>query len=81
MEQITSRKTRIAELWQELQKAEMEDAVEEAGSVLGVVESGTKVKLGPTVFAPVAVNGITTKALIDAGSPATIIFFLKVLEC
>jgi hypothetical protein len=36
--EITSRKTRIAELRQELQKAEMENAVEEAGSVLGIVE-------------------------------------------
>jgi hypothetical protein len=33
----------------------------------------TKAKLGPTVFVPVAVNGVTTKALIDTGSPATII--------
>ena len=39
-------------------------------------------RLGPTAFAPVKVNGVTTDALIDTGSPATIIsleFILKVL--
>ena len=45
-------------------------------------KSGAKAKLGPTVFAPVAVNGVTARALVDRGSPATIIsldFVLKIL--
>ena len=45
-------------------------------------EDALKPRLGPTVFAPVKVNGVTTDALVDTGSPATIIsleFILKVL--
>ena len=44
------------------------------------VESGPR--LGPTVYVPVAVNGVSTDALVDTGSPATIVsleFALKVL--
>ena len=40
-------------------------------------------RLGPTVYAPVAVDGVTTNALVDTGSPATIVsleFALKVLR-
>ena len=45
-------------------------------------EDALKPRLGPTVFAPVKVNGITTDALVDTRSPAMIIslgFVLKVL--
>ena len=63
----------------------MEEAIEEAGGTLRLVERAQtcpSVKLGPTVFAPVEVNGVPTKALVDTGSPATTIslqFVLKVL--
>ena len=76
---------KISELRQELQEAELAAAITEASGVLSVVKStaaGTKTKLGPTVFAPVTVNGVATEALVDTGSPATIIslgFVLKVL--
>lgn len=44
-------------------------------------ESGPR--LGPTVYTPVVVNGVSTDALIDTGSPVTIVsleFILKVLR-
>ena len=80
-----SRKEKITELRKELQKAELAAAIEEASGVLSVVEPMTtkpKTKLGPTLFASVTVNGVPTEALVDTGSPATIIsleFVLKVL--
>lgn len=55
-----SRKGKITELRKELQKAELDAAIEEASGVLSVVEPITakpKTKLGPTLFASVAVNG------------------------
>lgn len=39
--------------------------------------------LGPTGFASMAVNGVPTEALVDTGSPATIVslqFVLQVLQ-
>lgn len=30
-------------------------------------------RLGPTVFPPVAVDGVSTDALVDTGSPSTIV--------
>ena len=41
-----------------------------------------KSKLGPTIFTPIKVNGVSTTALVDTGSPATIIsleFVMSVL--
>ena len=75
---------RIAELKQELQKAELAAAIEAAGTLNTMEATGDApgARLGPTVFAPIEVNGITAKALIDTGSPATIIsleFVLRVL--
>lgn len=81
----TSQKERIIELRQELQKAELADAIEEASTsaVLSVVESAgidSESRLGPTVFAPVAVSGVTTDTLIDTGSAATILSLKLVLQ-
>ena len=82
---MVSRREKITELRKELQKAEPAAAIEEASGVLSVVEPMTakpKTKLGPTLFASVAVNGVPTDALVDTGSPAPIIsleFVLKVL--
>jgi hypothetical protein len=73
---LTSRKERIVELRQEQQKAELADAIEEASGVLNVVESAGDsfgLRLGPTLFAPVLVNGVTTKALVDTGSPVSLL--------
>ena len=75
---------RIAEMKQELQKAELAAAIEAAGTLNTMEATGDApgARLGPTVCTPIEVNGITTKALIDTGSPATIIslaFVLRVL--
>ena len=81
----TPEKSRILELRRELHRAELEEALEEVSGVLGVLQSDTTSSttgLGPTAFASVSVNGVATKALVDTGSPATIIslkFILKVL--
>ena len=66
---------RIAELKQELQKAELAAAIEAAGTLNTMEATGDApgTRLGPTVFAPIEVTGIAAKALIDTGSPATII--------
>lgn len=81
----TSKKSRILELRQELCRAELEEALEEVSGVLGVLQSDTTSStagLGSTVFASILVDGVATRALIDTGSPATIIslkFILNVL--
>ena len=79
-----TRRSRISQLRKELRQAELEDALEETEGVLSVVQSReaeSVCALGPTVYAPIVVNGVCAKALIDTGSPATIAslqFLLKV---
>ena len=50
------------------------EAIKVAGvfNVVQQAESDGKSRLGPTLFFPVEVNGCTTNALVDTGSPATI---------
>jgi len=78
-------KQRVEELRRELHQAELAEAVGNVAAVMHQVaatEQGSEPKLGPTVFAEVAVNGVPTRALIDTGSPATIIsldFAMRVL--
>lgn len=78
-----SPKSKIAELRRELNRVELEEAIEGA-RVMGVVKpvaAETTAELGPTVFAPISVNGVVAKALVDTGSPATLIslsFILKI---
>ena len=77
----------IGELRKKLQQAELAKAIQTASctGILSVVQSrddNLAPRLGPIVFAPVEVNGVATDALVDTGSPATIIsleFVLKVL--
>jgi len=63
----------------------MATAVEKTSGRLSVVsaaKSGVGPWLGPTVFVDVEVNGVETPALVDTGSPATIIsldFVLQIL--
>ena len=59
---------RIAELKQELQKAELAVAIEAAGTLNTMEATGNS-----PVFAPIEMNGITAKTLINTGSPATIV--------
>ena len=76
---------KIADLRQELHKVELEVAMKSKSEIIGGVVSSDdflKSSVGPTVLAKVEVNGVSTNALIDTGSPATIIsldFALDVL--
>ena len=73
---------RITELKQELRKAELAAAIETAGTLNTMEATGDSLgaRLRPTVFAPIEVNGVTAKALLDTGSPATIVSLAFVLR-
>ena len=83
--QPVKRKQRIEELRQELTEAELAEAVNEVTPVTHTVSLTTRdktSKLGPSVFVKLGVNGVLTDALIDTGSPATIVslqFILGIL--
>lgn len=66
--------TPLRDLREQLQEAELAEAVRGAQAVIYNVSSyeGSKVKLGPTVLTQVEVNGTPTDALVDTGSPMTI---------
>ena len=71
-----ARDAKIEQLRQELHAAKLEAGLEDNGGRMSLLQLGDSVsELGPTIYADVAVNGVTTKALIDTGSPATIISF------
>ena len=80
------RKSRISHLRRKFRQAELEDVLEEEKGTLSVVqtEEGKSVcVLGPTVYVLITVEGVRAKALVDTGSPATIIslqFVLKVFS-
>ena len=62
-------KQRVEELRRELHQAELAEAVRSVAAVMHQVaatEQGSEPKLGPTVFAEVAVNGVPTRASISA---------------
>ena len=79
---LTVQQQEIQQLREKLRQAELAEAIKGAGAMnLVVPESGPR--LGPTVFAPISVNGVSTEALVDTGSPATIVsleFVLSVLR-
>ena len=74
---------RIAELKQELQKAELAAAIEAAGTLNTMEATGNSPgeQLGPTVFAPIEMNGITAKALIDTGPQPRSFHWHSCSEC
>ena len=77
------KKRRMAELRHELQQIEVDVALEEAvATIHGVTMGGAdnQSELGPTHWAEVAVEGVTTRALLDTGSPATIASLKWILE-
>lgn len=79
----SKRKKEIQILREKLRQAELEEAIESSGAVSLVVPAEERSRLGPTVYAPVAVEGVSAVALIDTGSPATIAsleFVLKVFQ-
>ena len=79
----TKKQEEIQELRERLLHAKLTEAIESFRAVNLVVPAVEGPRLGPTVYAPVRVNGVTTDALVDTGSPTTIIsleFALKVLH-
>ena len=69
---------RIEDLRKELHALEVAGAVEQTSGTMSTVEAEGEcevsgARLGPAVFAAVGVNGVETKALVDTGSPATIV--------
>ena len=71
-----ARKEKIAVLRKELREAELSDAINQAAGELRTMTStgdDAKTKLGATIFTPIEVNGVSTTALVDTWSPATII--------
>ena len=83
--QTDARKQQIEELRRELREAELADAVDRATPATHHVSptpGSSESTLGPSVFVNLGVNGVSTDALVDTGSPATIVslkFILKVL--
>ena len=79
----TEKQKEIHELRERLRQIELTEAIESCGAVNLVVPAGEGPRLGPTVYAAVTVNGVSTNALVDTGSPTTIVsleFSLKVLH-
>ena len=67
---------RVESLRRNLHEAELAATVTSTSSVIGNVtlsSSPSRSSLGPTITSRVEVNGITTEAVIDTGSPVTII--------
>ena len=72
---LSVQQSEIQELRKKLHQAELVKAIEAARALNVVLPGVNKVgpKLGPTMFAPTGVNGVTVEALVDTGSPATIV--------
>ena len=72
-----SRQSKIATLRKQLQEEEIAAATEKASTtvhgVMSSSEDGQQVAVGPTITTKVAVNGLATDALVDTGSPVTIV--------
>ena len=80
---LTQNQMEIRELRERLRRVELAEAIENARAMNLVVPVEAEPRLGPTVYAPIAIDGVTTNALVDTGSPATIVsleFALKVLR-
>ena len=58
-----------------LRKAEIDESLKESSTMINVLSSieGNKNEVGPTLTAEVEVEGKTVKALLDTGSPVTIL--------
>ena len=77
------KKQEIEILREKLRQAELDAAIESLNAVKAVIPADKGSRLGPTVYATVALEGISVEALIDTGSPATIAsleFVWKVLK-
>ena len=65
---VPSPRDKVVQLRQRLHKAELAAAVSETET-----EGSSETNLGPTITTEVKVNGVSTEALVDTGSPVTII--------
>lgn len=66
---------RIAELRQALKQAEIDESLKEASTMIHVLSptGGNDNDVGPTLTSEVVVEGKAVKALLDTGSPVTIL--------
>ena len=74
---------RVAKLRQQLQEAEVEETLERAkGTMHGISSPDAKDNphLGPIIYSEVQLEGIPVQALLDTGSPATIVSLEFLIE-
>ena len=74
---------RVAELRRQLQEAEVEEALEKAkGTMHGISSPDAKNSphLGPIIYSEVQLKGVPVRALLDTGSPATIVSLEFLIE-
>ena len=80
-ETTTACQKEIEELRRRFLQAELSDAIQTGAiNVVQKVDCGESPRLGPTIYTPIQVNGTSTNALVDTGSPATIVSLKFVLE-
>ena len=73
----------VVKLRRQLQEAELAEAAQQAAATIHGVTSeagAERGRLGPTLMVDVSVNGKTTKALVDTGSPVTIVSLKFIME-
>ena len=73
----TERQEKIAELREALKQAEIEESLKDASTMINVLSpakgnENDNITLGPTLTSEVTIEGKTVKALLDTGSPVTI---------
>lgn len=80
------KRERVLQLREELQQAEVEESLAEAVATLCTLTPGkgpSGATLGPTLSATVSFEGVPVSALLDSGSPVTIVslsFLLQALK-
>ena len=83
--ELSKAQGKVANLRKELQAAELEEAMTERSTTMHVLESqgsadGSGPTLGPMIFVDVILEGQPVKALVDTGSPVTIVSIKCLLD-
>ena len=81
--EILRKKEKASQLRQELQEAELEESLAEAMTTMRVLTAGEEqrdTELGPTLTTTVLVEGVPVTALLDTGSPVTIVSMKFLLQ-
>ena len=76
MGEVEQKKERIADLKRQLQEAERAAIISEVATRLHGIEppaAAEKTRLGPVLTTTVSVEGAPAQAMIDTGSPVTIV--------